>query len=61
MVAILSPPLRLAQSKVIWQESGQLHACWCDDTYGRTWRRTVYWAIHAVWWATRRWTVALAA
>jgi len=24
MVAILSPPLRLAQSEVIWQESGQL-------------------------------------
>jgi len=24
MVAIVSPPLRLAQSEVIWQDSGQL-------------------------------------
>jgi len=27
VVVILSPPLRLAQSKVIWQENGQLRDC----------------------------------
>jgi len=27
VVVILSPPLRLAQSEVIWQESGQLGGC----------------------------------